>query len=175
MRTVVAVGVFVVAVLAWSAWRPLAAQPAAAPASHPGLPPGVGMPQPTRIEEFLARPDRLVIRDVTDVGAVEREVNDVTRMVRVQTVVVYDEAKPADRLQGLAVTVDNAVEPFTVLFDAEQIPKLQAVLSRLMATATNLRVPPRETRRHAVYGMNGLEIAIRAGGADGGYVGRAGL
>lgn len=146
------------------------AQPPGGPAG--GVPPGVaGMEPPTKVEWMIGRPNAVTVRDVIDVGEVDLGQN--AGMVRVQGLIVSDPDKPADRVRGLAVVLNTAAEPVTVVFDAEQVPDLIKAIDHVSAVAAKQRVPAADTRRQAVIVLNGLEIGVAAGGVVG-HLGRVG-
>jgi hypothetical protein len=162
-------GAVLATALAFLARAQPAPQPAVPLAQPPGAaaPPGVGGidQPPTKVEWMIGQPDRIMVRDVMDVGEVDLGENVGT--VRVQGLIVYDEAKPAERVRGLAIVVSTAAEPITFVYDAEQVPDLIKSVDRVTGAAARLRVPGGDDRRQAVVVLNGLEMGVAAGGAVG--------
>jgi hypothetical protein len=145
--------------------------------SAPSRPPGgeVGGPPMeigSRLEMFLMRPGRVLVRDTWRVGRVDcrpwgGESPGGEGTVRVNAVVAYVHDRPEDRAAGLELVVQDDFADRTFWFDAPQLGELLVAMETVRTTAETMRDPPQDAGRRAVFNLNGLEVGMaphRAGG-----------
>lgn len=139
------------------------------PFAPAAMPPGV-MAE-TRIEAFLFRPGRVIVRDTWKLGRVEcrpwQEGAGAPGAVRVNAVIAYADDRPDEKVAGVELVLEDEYEDRTFLFDAAQVPDVLIGMESAAAAADKLREPQIEVRRRAVYSINGLEIGMnprRTGG-----------
>ena len=134
--------------------------------------PPPGMELGSRVEMFLMRPGRVLIRDTWRVGRIECRPWDNAApggegVLRVNAVVAQVPDRPEDRAAGLELVLQDEFVDRTFYFDVEQLADLLVALETVRATAETMRDPPQDVGRRAVYNLNGLEIGMaprRAGG-----------
>ena len=142
------------------------------PGEPGGLPPGLEIG--SRLEMFLMRPARVLVRDTWRVGRVEcrpwpNGAPGAEGVLRVNAVVAHVSDRPGERASGLELVLQDEFEDRTFLFDAEQLGDLIVALETVRTTAETMRAPPQDVGRRAVYNLNGLEVGMAPGRA-GGYL-----
>jgi len=136
----------------------------------PGGPPGMEMG--SKLEWFLIRPGRVVVRDTWRVGRLECKpwaegAPGGEGVLRINAVVASVQDKPEERATGLELVLQGEFGDRTFLFDTEQVADLLVALETVRAAAETMRDPPQDVGRRAVYNLNGLEMGMaprRAGG-----------
>jgi hypothetical protein len=126
----------------------------------------------SRLEMFLMRPGRMIIRDTWRLGRIECRPWDNSSpggegVLRVHAVVAYVPDHPEERASGLELVLQDGYQDHTFLFDLEQLNDLVVALETVRTTAETMRDPPADVGRRAVYNLNGLEIGMpprRSGG-----------
>ena len=126
----------------------------------------------SRLELFLMRPGRVVVRDTWRVGRVECRPWDNGApggqgTLRVNAVVAHVPDHSDDRAAGLELVLTDEFQDHTFLFDVEQLGDLLVGMETVRTTAETMRDPPQDVGRRAVYNLNGLEMGMaprRAGG-----------
>ena len=134
------------------------------------LPPGLELG--SKLEWFLMRPGRVVVRDTWRVGRLECKpwaegAPGGEGVLRVNAVVAHAHDKPDERMSGLELVVQGEFGDRTFMFDTEQVADLLVALETVRAAAETMRDPPQDVGRRAVYNLNGLELGMaprRAGG-----------
>jgi hypothetical protein len=138
------------------------------PAELGGPPMEIG----SRLEMFLLRPGRMIVRDTWRLGRIECRPWDNSSpggegVLRVHAVVAYVPDHPEERASGLELVLQDGYQDHTFLFDLEQLNDLVVALETVRTTAETMRDPPADVGRRAVYNLNGLEIGMpprRSGG-----------
>lgn len=136
------------------------------------LPPG--MEVGSKLEWFLMRPGRVIVRDTWRVGRVECKPWDDTApgaegVLRVHAVVAYVQDRPEERASGLELVLQDDFQDHTFLFDIEQLASFLVGLETVRTQAETMRDPPQDVGRRAVYNLNGLEVGM-APRRSGGYL-----
>jgi len=144
------------------------------PADYAGRPAAMMEPGIPRIEMFLTRPGRVIIRDTYRVGRIDCRPWDngaagSPGVLRVNAVVAYAPDRADDRATGAELVLQDDQGDHTFLFDAEQVGDLLVALEQVRTTAETMRDPPQDAGRRAVYNLNGFEIGM-APRRSGGYV-----
>ena len=163
----------------------LAAVSLSASGQQPDVPPGTPRRAPapdsdpimgppvSRLEMFLVRPGRVVVRDTWRVGRIEARGGDAAQeprgMVRVNAVIAYASDRPDDTVTGLELVLQDEVQDSVYLFDTPQIADLMAAIQAVSDAAAKLREPQQDVGRRAVYNFEGLEIGMRPR-RSGGYL-----
>ena len=137
----------------------------------PGAGPA-GMEMGSKLEWFLMRPGRVVVRDTWRVGRIECKpwaegAPGGEGVLRINAVVAHPHDKPDERASGLELVLQGEFGDHTFLFDTEQVTDLLVAMETVRATAETMRDPPQDVGRRAVYNLNGLELGMaprRAGG-----------
>ena len=134
--------------------------------------PRVGPPA-SRLEMFLVRPGRVVVRDTWRVGRIETQGGDGAQeargMLRVNAVIAYASDRPDDTVTGLELVLQDEVQDSVYLFDTPQIADLMTAIQTVSDAAAKLREPQQDVGRRAVYNFEGLEIGMRPR-RSGGYL-----
>ena len=134
----------------------------------------MGMEMGSRLEWFLMRPGRVLVRDTWRVGRVECRPWDnaapgAEGTVRVNVVVAHAPDRADERAAGLEVVLQDDFADRTFWFDAEQLGDLLVAMETVRATAETMRDPPQDVGRRAVFNLNGLELGM-APHRTGGYL-----
>ena len=137
------------------------------------LPPGA-MEMGSRLELYLMRPGRVIVRDTWRVGRIECRPWDngapgSPGAVRVNAVLASPHDNPEDKTTGLELILQDELQDRTFLFDAEQVADLLVGLETVRAAAETMRDPPQDVGRRAVFNLNGLELGM-APRRSGGYL-----
>jgi hypothetical protein len=154
-------------------------------AQQPDVPPGtqrrslpeadrMGPAPVSRLEMFLVRPGRVVVRDTWRVGRIETRGADAgaqeTRgMLRVNAVIAYAHERPEDTVTGLELVLQDEVQDSVYLFDTPQIADLMNAIQTVTDAAARLREPQQDVGRRVIYNFEGLEIGMRPR-RSGGYL-----
>ena len=146
--------------------------PAAGELGAPPPPPGMEMG--SRLEWFLMRPGRVLVRDTWRVGRVECKPWDdaapgAEGTVRIHAVMAYAPDRPEDRASGLELVVQGEYADHTFWFDTQQLSDFLVALETVRTTAETMRDPPQDVGRRAVFNLNGLEVGM-APHRGGGYL-----
>ena len=137
-----------------------------------------GPPQPmelgSRLELYLMRPGRVIVRDTWRVGRVECRPWDngapgSPGAARVNAVIASPHDHPEDKTTGVELILQDEIQDRTFLFDAEQVADLLVGLETVRAAAETMRDPPQDVGRRAVFNLNGLEVGM-APRRSGGYL-----
>lgn len=140
-------------------------------APAPGEPPEMELG--SRLEWFVMRPARAMIRDTWRVGAVECKPWDNSPggegTLRVNAVVAHIPGQADERAAGLELVLRDEFGDHTFMFDDRQIGDLQIGLETLRTTAETMRDPAQDVARRVTFNLNGLEIGMSARRA-GGYL-----
>ena len=131
-------------------------------------------PAPTRLEMFLVRPGRVVVRDTWRVGRIETRgaeagAQEARGMLRVNAVIAYASDRPDDTVTGLELVLQDEMQDSVYLFDTPQIGELMNAIQTVGDAAAKLREPQQDVGRRAVYNFEGLEIGMRPR-RSGGYL-----
>jgi hypothetical protein len=148
-------------------------RPAPAPRRAP---PDFGGPMEmgSRLELFLMRPGRVVVRDTWRVGRVDCRPWDnaapgVPGTLRVNAVIAYVPDHAEERAAGLELVLQDELMDHTFFFDVEQLGDLIVGMETVGTTAETMRDPPPDVGRRAVFNLNGLEVGM-APRRSGGYL-----
>src|SRR3954447_1749396 len=136
--------------------------PARRRTAPPDAPPP-GMDMGSRLEGYLIRPGRVIVRDTWRVGRIECKPWDNTSpgsegALRVHAVIAYPHDKPEDRVGGLELVLSDEFGEHTFLFDPEQVPASRGAVETERAAAEPMHAPPQDVGRRAVFNLNGLEL-----------------
>lgn len=126
----------------------------------------------SRLEWFLMRPGRVVVRDTWRVGRVECKPWDNGSpggegTLRVNAIIAHLPEQAQERAAGLELVLGDEFGDRTFMFDVEQVADFQVGLETVRTTAETMRDPAQDAARRATFNMNGLEIGMvprRAGG-----------
>jgi len=137
-----------------------------------GFPPGMELG--AKLEMFLMRPGRVIVRDTWRVGRVECEpwengAPGAKGSLRVNAVLAHVQDKPDEKFAGLELILQDEFQDHTFLFDPEQVADFLVGLETVRAAAETMREPPQDVGRRAVYNLNGLEVGM-APRRSGGYL-----
>jgi hypothetical protein len=136
--------------------------------------PPPGMELGSKLEWFLMRPGRVIVRDTWRVGKIECKPWDNTAPgteggLRINAVVAYVHDKADERFSGVELVLQDEFGDHTFLFDGEQVADLLVGMETVRAAAETMRDPPADVGRRAVYNLNGLELGM-APRRSGGYL-----
>lgn len=128
----------------------------------------------SKLEWFLMRPGRVIVRDTWRVGRIECKPWDDGApgdegVLRVHVVMAYVDDRPEERASGLELVLQDDFQDHTFLFDIEQLASFLVGLETVRAEAETMRDPPQDVGRRAVYNLNGLELGM-APRRSGGYL-----
>lgn len=137
-------------------------------------PPAVAPDFGSRLELFLMRPGRVIVRDTWRVGRVECKpwgdgAPGGEGGLRVNAVLASPHDRPDEKTAGLELTLQTELTDHTFMFDMDQLPDLLVGLETVRAAAETMREPPQDVGRRAVFNLNGLEIGM-APRRSGGYL-----
>lgn len=152
--------------------EPPTAQRRPPPGDAGAFPPGMEIG--SRLEMFLLRPARVVVRDTWRVGRIDcrpwqNGAPGAEGVLRVNAVVAHVADRADERAAGLELILQDEFQDRTFLFDPEQLGDLIVALETVRTTAETMRDPPQDVGRRAVYNLNGLEVGMAPGRA-GGYL-----
>jgi hypothetical protein len=136
------------------------------------IPPGMEIG--AKLELFLMRPGRVVVRDTWRVGRLECEpwengAPGAKGALRINAVLAHVQDKPDEKAAGLELILQDEFQDHTFMFDPEQVADFLVGLETVRAASETMRDPPQDVGRRAVFNLNGLELGM-APRRSGGYL-----